>query len=345
MMQTTTHHLLPLILPSQAQKHVTHNEALLQLDAVVQLSVASASLTEPPPTPADGERHIVAAGATGDFTGKDGQIALWQDGIWRFLLPREGWLCWVADSGRFFVRSGGGWEPLSAATEEVVSTSRLGINAAADPGNRLIVCSDTVLFNHEGNDHRLKINKQAPGDTASLLLQTNHSGRAEIGLAGNDALTIKVSANGADWTSALQIDRGTGHVGLGTAPTETLEVAGSILATGSMRAQSFYSGDVLIPDDSAATIPTPSSSGIVIITNQPDSGYPQSSRSGMALFDTGLTPEITRIFGGANFYTMNADVTGTTGTAPGVTLGRIEGALKLENRHGGAMTFRYTFIG
>ena len=39
---------LPLILPSQAQKHVTHNEALRILDAVVPPSVKSRSLTDPP---------------------------------------------------------------------------------------------------------------------------------------------------------------------------------------------------------------------------------------------------------------------------------------------------------
>jgi hypothetical protein len=37
-MPDTSHALsLPLIQPSQAQKHVTHNEALRILDAVVQL--------------------------------------------------------------------------------------------------------------------------------------------------------------------------------------------------------------------------------------------------------------------------------------------------------------------
>ena len=39
MPDTTPNLALPFILPSQAQKHVTHNEALQQLDAVVQLAV------------------------------------------------------------------------------------------------------------------------------------------------------------------------------------------------------------------------------------------------------------------------------------------------------------------
>lgn len=56
---------LPLILPAQAQKHVTHNEALVQLDLIVQLAVINRTLTAPPALPALGDRHIVAAGATG----------------------------------------------------------------------------------------------------------------------------------------------------------------------------------------------------------------------------------------------------------------------------------------
>ena len=49
---------LPLILPAQAQKHVTHNEALLKLDLMVQLAVINRTLTVPPPLPTIGDRHI-----------------------------------------------------------------------------------------------------------------------------------------------------------------------------------------------------------------------------------------------------------------------------------------------
>jgi Protein of unknown function (DUF2793) len=49
MSDLTTHLLLPYILASQAQKHVTHNEALRLLDAMVQLSVLDRDLTPAPP--------------------------------------------------------------------------------------------------------------------------------------------------------------------------------------------------------------------------------------------------------------------------------------------------------
>ena len=64
MPDTTTIQSLPLIQPSQAQKHVTHNEALKILDVLTQLSVVSRNRAAPPVTPVLGEAHIVGAGAT-----------------------------------------------------------------------------------------------------------------------------------------------------------------------------------------------------------------------------------------------------------------------------------------
>lgn len=82
---------LPYVLPSQAQKHVTHNEAIRALDALTQLSALDRDLTSAPATPADGDRYVVAAGATGEWTGHDTEIAAWQDGAWQFYPPNSGW--------------------------------------------------------------------------------------------------------------------------------------------------------------------------------------------------------------------------------------------------------------
>ena len=56
-------------------------------------------------------------------------------------------------------------------------------------------------------DVQVKLNKEALTDTASILFQTGFSGRAEIGLAGGDGLSLKVSADGAAWNTALSADR------------------------------------------------------------------------------------------------------------------------------------------
>ena len=90
-MEETANLKLPFILPSQAQKHVTHNESLQLLDAIVQLGVLDRDLTAPPAEPAEGDRYIIASPATGAWEGREGEIAAFQDGAWNFLSPRPGW--------------------------------------------------------------------------------------------------------------------------------------------------------------------------------------------------------------------------------------------------------------
>jgi hypothetical protein len=106
------------------------------------------------------------------------------------------------------VAGGGGVNP----------TPLVGINATADTTNRLSLSSPASLFNHEGAGHQLKLNKHAATDTGSVLFQTNFSGRAELGLAGDDDCHVKVSANGSTWHEAMVIDRTSGNVSFPNTP-------------------------------------------------------------------------------------------------------------------------------
>jgi len=115
MSDATTHLLLPYILAAQAQKHVSHNEALRILDGLVQLSVLDRDLTAPPVSPADGDQYIVGSGATGDWAGWDLNVALLTDGAWLRLPPRTGWRLWVLAEEVMLVRLSAGWITLDAA--------------------------------------------------------------------------------------------------------------------------------------------------------------------------------------------------------------------------------------
>ena len=211
-MEQTANLQLPYIMPSQAQKHVTHNEAVRALDALVQLAVLDRDLSTPPGSPAEGDRYLVAAGGSGAWAGKDGKIAAWQDGAWAFLIPRIGWLIWAADEARLLSFDGAAW--IDAAVHSVNPALLVGVNATADATNRLAVKSPASLFDQESGDHRLKINKAAAVDTASLLFQSGYSGRAEFGLTGDDDWRVKVSPDGAAWAEALRVDAATGRVTL-----------------------------------------------------------------------------------------------------------------------------------
>jgi hypothetical protein len=86
---------LPVIEAAQAQKHVTHNEALILLDALTQLAIESRALAAPPATPTDGACYVPAAGATGAWAGWSGQIALFSGGGWLRIIPVSGLKAWV----------------------------------------------------------------------------------------------------------------------------------------------------------------------------------------------------------------------------------------------------------
>lgn len=198
---------LPFIMPSQAQKHITHNEAIEALDALVQPTVESRSLATPPVTPLPGEAWIVPAGATGAWSGHVGELAAWQSGAWSFLDPASGWQVYDRSDQTLLVFDAGVWTPIAALGSAL---PRLGINTAADSTNRLAVSAAATLLTHAGSGHQVKINKSAAADTASLLYQTNWSGRAEMGLAGDDHWRLKVSPDGSTWVNALTVNAATG---------------------------------------------------------------------------------------------------------------------------------------
>ena len=217
-MENTANLLLPYIMPSQAQKHVTHNEALRMLDAVVQLAVLDRDLIAPPAAPADGDRYLVGAGATGEWAGRDDHIAAWQDGGWTFFEPRPGWLCFVADENVLLLRTDSYWQSVTSVPTTFQDLSLLGIGTVADGENPFAAKLNKALWTARATDEdgsgdlRYTLNKQGAGNVLSLLMQSGWSGRAEIGLVGGDNFSIRVSADGTTWRDALTVDRNNGRI-------------------------------------------------------------------------------------------------------------------------------------
>lgn len=199
---------LPYILPAQAQKHVTHNEALARLDVAVQLAVIARDVTDPPSGPAQGDRYLVPAGATGDWAGHEGEVAVYDMATWVFQAPVAGWVARVLSEDTQIRFDGSAWQEGAGA----LMADTLGVGGAADATNRLTCAAPATLLTHDGAGHQLKVNKAAESETASLLFQTGWSGRAEMGTSGSDDFAIKVSADGASWVTALSVDGSNGTV-------------------------------------------------------------------------------------------------------------------------------------
>ncbi|THD76925.1 DUF2793 domain-containing protein [Thalassobius vesicularis] len=200
---------LPYLEPAQAQKHVTHNEALRKLDMLVQLSVQGFNENTPPALPVTGQVFALGTAPTGDWAGQADMLALREDTGWTFSAPQPGWSATLAGSAEQRIWDGTAWRIVAGQSQNL---DGLGVNTSSDATNRLAVSAPATLLTHEGADHRLILNKAGAGNTASVLFQSGWSGHAEMGLAGSTGFSVKVSPNGTTWTQALTIDPATGNV-------------------------------------------------------------------------------------------------------------------------------------
>ena len=216
MADTSSSLSLPFILPNQAQKHVTHNEALRILDVLVQLAVVSDDLATPPGTPADGTRYIVGDGGTGDWAGHDGEVALYETGGWRFFVPRAGWRAFVVGREALIAHDGTDWIDLDSAEVQEIDAFGLGMIApAATPFSaKLNAALWTALYDADGGTGGLikTLNKETSADDVGFVFQQDFQTRALIGLFGNDNLRFSTSPDGTTFFDGLTIDVATGVV-------------------------------------------------------------------------------------------------------------------------------------
>ena len=211
---------LPYLAAGQMQKHVTLNEALTRLDAVVQTAIVSRTEASQPAGPPDGALYILPENATGSvWDGQpEGALLRAEGGGWSIVEASDGLIALVLDTDELVVRQGGDWLPLGQRLGVVQALNRFGLGTTADAANpfaaRLNNALWTALGSGEGGDGdlRLTLNKEAAADVLSLLFQSGWGGRAELGLIGDDDLRLKVSADGSAWQDVWSVDRMSGRI-------------------------------------------------------------------------------------------------------------------------------------
>jgi hypothetical protein len=151
---------LPFLAAGQAQKHVTVNETLLRLDALVHLSAVSAVVSSQPGSPTDGDIYLLPSGKTGADWGAmaDGALAYYRDGVWEELTPKAGWRCYIEDSDTLLARDASAWNRIWASDEHrivftpggdgAVSIYRIDTTRAQNPRPATIsgVSGDTITL-------------------------------------------------------------------------------------------------------------------------------------------------------------------------------------------------------
>jgi hypothetical protein len=209
---------LPVIEAAQAQKHVTHNDALTLLDCLTQLAVESRTLTAPPGSPADGACYIPAAAATGAWSGFDNALALYSGGGWLRLAPVSGLKAWVKDERLTLTYEDGVWRDGVALTahggrvtlrakEEELTLAGAYVettDAAFIPDRAIVlgVAARTTLAITGASSYGVgtAANPTQFGDLLGIALGASNIG--VIGPAGFYADTkVRVSANGGAFTA------------------------------------------------------------------------------------------------------------------------------------------------
>jgi hypothetical protein len=209
---------LPVIEASQAQKHVTHNDALVLLDCLTQLTVESRALAVPPGSPADGACYIPAVGASGAWSGFDNQLALYSGSGWVRIAPVSGLKAWVRAERLTLTYEDGVWRDGVALTanggrvtlrakEEELTLAGAYVetaDAAFIPDRAIVlgVAARTTLAVTGATSYGVGTASNATqfGDLIGIALGSTNVG--VIGPAGFYADTkVRVTANGGDFTA------------------------------------------------------------------------------------------------------------------------------------------------
>jgi hypothetical protein len=151
-MSDSTNLQLPYLDGAQAQKHVTVNEGLRKLDALVLLAIEDKDLTTPPGSPSDGARYIPKATAAGAWSGKENVVAHYVDGAWEFYPPREGFIAYLRDEDQFYLYNGSAWIALSSsfATLSVSGAVRVGSFMVSELGSASPASQIVYVSNETG---------------------------------------------------------------------------------------------------------------------------------------------------------------------------------------------------
>ena len=136
---TNTPHLgMALVEQAQAQKEITVNMALMQIDALLNTHAIDKDINTPPGSPVQGDVYIVGGSPTSLWSGHAKELTYF-DQIWRFVTPNEGMVIWVADEDKLYIFDGADWN--ASALGALNSLSDV---AVASPSHGEVLIYDTL---------------------------------------------------------------------------------------------------------------------------------------------------------------------------------------------------------
>jgi hypothetical protein len=176
-------------------------------------------VTTPPTSPAEGDRYIIATGATLAFAGYVNHLAEWRNGAWSYTAPNSKMLYVAEADHRAYVWTSAAWVSIAEGRLTVALESDLAGIIGAGANTQAEVISDVVAT----TTHRARASNVATLTTASAhglsvgdfvnvrgLGGTGYNGRVEC-ITGTTGSTIVYASTGANEGSTAdtggQVDR------------------------------------------------------------------------------------------------------------------------------------------
>ena len=247
---------IPWIDSGQAQPDVTHNRALLVIQAMLS-GALDRGINTPPGSPTTGDVYIIgSAPVAGAWSGRANCVTIWDGAAWRFVpgntsagtpitmgARQEGMRIWVNDENTYYIWSGTAW--INFASTPAVAT---------DYGQRAITQNSTVTAITAAVDPTLSTNSDyiqitgifnAPpdGENSGVTQQTN---TFTIALAGVYRIegwaSVSTSVNNTQLALKFGIN---GTIGLGRRPKLFIRNVAEVHTLGAFGYHHFNAGDVI----------------------------------------------------------------------------------------------------
>lgn len=266
---------LPYLVAGQAQKELSHNDALNDLESLAQISVINRTTSTPPATPSDGDSYIIGASPTGAWAGNANAVASYYSG-WRIKPAKTGWIAYVQAEAVLVIFDGTAWNIFKGVVP---------LGSAAAPSYSFVGDSDTGIYSPGANQLAVatagvqRLTVDATGNTA-LSGGLTVSGTITGSITGN-AATVTTNANlTGDVTStgntttvakiagvAVGTPTGTGNVVFSAAPTltGTLSTANHTITSVSVNALAVGANGTTNPVLSVNTSTASVAAGISIV--------------------------------------------------------------------------------
>lgn len=246
---------IPFISQAQAQPEVTHNEALLLLQAMTN-GVIDRGVNTPAVGPTIGDSYIIGAAPTGAWAGRANCVTIWNGTAWDFIpgetsagtpitmgARQEGMRIWVRDENTLYVWTGSAW--LNFASTPAVAT---------DYGQRAITGNTTVKAMTAAVDPTLSTNSDysqitgifnatPDGENSGITQQTNTFTIAISGIYRIEVwASVSTSVNNTQMALKFGIN---GTIGLGRRPKLFIRNTAEVHTLGAFGYHHFNAGDIV----------------------------------------------------------------------------------------------------